>query len=1134
MEHNPIAFGQALRASRLRAGLTQRKLAEQAGVSLRTIRHIEQGQVERPRQDSIRRLAAALESRGESPWTGADGALRIGVLGPLEVARGESAVPLGPLKQRSLFAVLALQPNEVVSREEIIDVLWGDRPPASCLNLVHTYVSGLRKLVEPSRARESGAVISLVSGGYRLTADPGELDLTRFDELVGQARRAPHGEARKELFEQALDLWRGPVLADLPPNVRQHPVAVALAGRRVTATLAYADTALAVDGAEDAIDRLRLVAHHEPLHEGLHGRLMLALAAAGQQAAALRVFADIRQRLGEELGIQPGKDIRLAHGKVVEGEPVHHENRPAQLPAEAAGFVGRGEQVRSLNAAGARIVVITGTAGVGKTALAVHWAHRLRARFPDGQLYLNLRGYAAGQPVRPLEALSRFLRALGVSPDRIPVDEDEAAALFRTTVADRRVLVVLDNAVDVAQARPLLPAAEGCLTIITSRDTLAGLSAAEDAHRLPLDVLAPEDARLLLTKMVGDAEPAEVAELARISAYLPLALRVAGANIASAPHGTVAGYLAERPHPVDGDVRSAVHEAFDRSYNCLDPVAQRLFRLLGFVPGPDFTAEAAAALGGDSVPKTRELLGTLGAAGLVHEHVPGRFQFHDLLREYAISLPSGDEPPAAVERLFAFYLHRADGATRLLYPHVLRLPVPQGKEPQEKEHWPPNETDAVGWLDAERANLFAAAAQAVEYGVPSYAWRITDALRGYLWTRGYSAEGVAACQEGLRAAQREDDLAAEGSMRNILGLIRYNLSDHPAAIECHTSALALARRLGDRLAEAAALHNLGRVYAQTGHHADESAHYEEALEINRKAGNLHGEASALNYVGVAALALGQIAKAVECSTAALELSRELGDPDLEARSMHNLGLTHWSRGELDEAIESFSECLRIVRLIGNRHGEAPALVCLAEAHCEAGRYAEAEVRARMAIAQARASGERRHEVGGLDIVASVYLRTGHHEAAARYYRKALALAKEIGFSFGEMSVLIGLSVVDRESGRADSAVQDCERVLGLVRQSGSHVLEAKVLIELAHARLALGELGQARARAGEALVFARNRGQYRDQARALMVLGLIREAAGEQEGAAEAWKAALALFSKLSLPEVDDVTALLDRLSGDA
>ncbi|WP_370944115.1 tetratricopeptide repeat protein [Amycolatopsis sp. cg5] len=1129
MEHNPIAFGQALRASRLRAGLTQRKLAEQAGVSLRTIRHIEQGQVERPRQDSIRRLAAALESRGESPWTAAVGALRIGVLGPLEVARGDDAVPLGPLKQRSLFAVLALQPNEVVSREEIIDVLWGDRPPASCLNLVHTYVSGLRKLVEPSRARESGAVISLVSGGYRLTAEPGELDLTRFDELVALARRAPHGEARKELFEQALDLWRGPVLADLPPNVRQHPVAVALAGRRVSATLAYADTALAVDGAEDAIDRLRLVAHHEPLHESLHGRLMLALAAAGQQAAALRVFADIRRRLGEELGIQPGKDIRLAHGKVVEGEPVRYESRPAQLPAEAAGFVGRGEQVVALNAAEARIVVITGSAGVGKTALAVHWAHRLRPRFPDGQLYLNLRGHTSGQPMRPLEALSRSLRALGVSPERIPVGEDEAAALFRTTLADRRVLVVLDNVVDEAQARPLLPGAAGCLTIITSRDTLVGLSAAEGAHRLPLDVLAPEDARLLLTKMVGDAEPAEVAELARTLAYLPLALRVAGANIASAPHGTVAGYLAERVFPVDGDVRSAVHEAFDRSYRCLDLPAQRLFRLLGFVPGPDFTAEAAAALGGDGLAGTRDLLATLSAAGLVHEHVPGRFQLHDLLREHAISLPSGDDPPAAVERLFAFYLHRVDGATRLLHPHVLRMPVRQGKEPA-----PPNEAEAIAWLDAERANLFAAAAQAIEYGVPSYAWRITDALRGYLWTGGYSAEGAAACQEGLRAAQQECDLAAEGSMRNILGLIHYNLSDYPVAIECHTSALALARQVGDRLAEAAALHNLGRVYAQTGHHADESAHYEEALEINRKAGNLHGEASALNYVGVAALALGQIAKAVECSTAALELSRELGDPDLEARSMHNLGLTHWSRGELDEAIESYSECLRIVRLIGNRHGEAPALVCLAEAHCEAGRYAEAEVRARMAIAQARASGERRHEVGGLDIVATVYLRTGHHDAAARYYRKALALAKEIGFSFGEMSVLIGLSVVDRESGKAESAVQDCERVLELVRQSGSHVLEAKVLIELAHARLALRELGPARAQAGEALVFARNRGQYRDQARALVVLGLIREGAGERQGAADAWKQALTLFGRLSLPEVDDVTALLDRISGDA
>ncbi|MBM7772265.1 DNA-binding SARP family transcriptional activator/DNA-binding XRE family transcriptional regulator [Actinokineospora baliensis] len=386
MGHNPITFGKALRASRLRAGLTQFALAELAGVSPRTVRYIESAEVARPRRESVRRLARALQALGEVPWT-TEGEVRIEVLGPLEVKRGGRPIPLGTLKQRCLFATLALRPNEVVGRDEVIDALWGDQPPASCNNLLNTYVSGVRGFVDGGGRRGVGSIISRVGLGYRLAVDDEQTDVTGFLDLVTVALSTPDLFARKQSLERALDLWRGPVLDDLPRRVRLSPAAVALAGRRVQAALAYADAALAVGAAQDAVDRLRPMAHHEPLHEPLHARLMLAYAAAGQQAAALRAFSDIRLRLDEELGVQPGREIRLAHTEVLSGErvPPHQPGGPA------------------LDGGGA--VLITGLA-------AEPWPYRVRDRGPE-------------------DAVRRLLRGLAVSADRVRTDDVHARTLFR-------------------------------------------------------------------------------------------------------------------------------------------------------------------------------------------------------------------------------------------------------------------------------------------------------------------------------------------------------------------------------------------------------------------------------------------------------------------------------------------------------------------------------------------------------------------------------------------------------------------------------------------------------------------------------------------------------------------------------
>lgn len=378
-------------------------------MSLRTVRHIERGQVEHPRRETIRRLADVLGGEDGWPRGDVDARLRIEVLGPLRVTRGGRELNLGPLKQRTLFAVLALHPNTVVGREELIDALWGELPPHSCRNLLHTYVSGLRKILEPGPVSEAGSIIASVGGGYRLAAGPDELDLAEFTELVGRARHAQPGEARKQLFAGALDLWRGAVLVDLPHSVRQHPVAVTLASRRVAAALAYGDTASALDDGDDAIDRLRLVAHHEPLHEGVHARLMMVLAAAGQQAAALRTLTDIRRRLGEELGIRPGEEIRLAYEKVTLAARRAHDPLIAQLSAKAAGFTGGAGSMTTL----------TDPVPVVPIARAKRQPHS--RRLPDDLQRLTLCSCASVLPPRAEQTLRGTRRLFPKPAEQLPL-----------------------------------------------------------------------------------------------------------------------------------------------------------------------------------------------------------------------------------------------------------------------------------------------------------------------------------------------------------------------------------------------------------------------------------------------------------------------------------------------------------------------------------------------------------------------------------------------------------------------------------------------------------------------------------------------------------------------------------------
>ncbi|SDD73290.1 BTAD domain-containing putative transcriptional regulator [Actinokineospora iranica] len=1151
----PGSFGENLRSHRSRVGLTQQQLAERSGVSIRALRYIERGEVGMPRADSVRRLAEALGVEPETlaqsgpPRARPSGApqLRLSVLGPFTVAHGERALEVGALKQRSLLALLALHPNRPVGREEIIDVLWGESPPDSCLGLVHTYASRLRRALVSASRRHAGVIVS-TPNGYRLTVKADQLDLVRFDGLAARAReiRATDPDAAADLLDEALACWRGPVLADLPGRLRRHPTAVAVAARRREAALAHADIALALGRHARVVANIRGLAHEEPLHEGLHARLMLGLAGTGEQAEALRVFSDIRTRLDEELGVEPGLEIQDAHLRVLRDRPAAPAapepiaaRPPAQLPAETPGFVGRAAPLAGLDKLldrldghpGVVIVALSGTAGVGKTALALRWAHRARERFPDGQLSVNLHGYASGStPLTTHEVLVRFLHALGVAPERVPADTDEAAGLYRTLLTGKRVLVLLDNAATAEQVRPLLPGSSGCLVLVTSRDRLTGLTAQDGAHQLPLDVLDADEAVDLLGRLVGVGrmrrEPDAAAEMAAICGHLPLALRIAGANLAIRPLISIADYtreLRERGRiaglAVAGDESGAVRAAFDLSYEKLTPAARRLFRLLGALPGTDVDAAAAAALSGLPPTDAARLLRVLDHGNLIREHSRGRYTFHDLLREYASDRAAAEDTEAdrvaAVVALFDHYLREIETHSAILWRVGAAAPEPGAED------------RAIAWLDAERANLVAAAVAAPGLGLHRYSWRFAEALRPYFWNRGHGAEGIAVGQAALAAARGADDVDAEASVRDLLGAIHTNLSDYVTAIEHHRWALELAQGTGNRIVEASALHNLGRAHSQLGQPAQASAFYEQALELNRMIGNRFGEAGALHYLGGAALSLGRPQDAIERHTNALELSTRIGHRHVQAAACQGLGLALWAMGDLPRAAQRYREALAICRRYGYRHGEVSMLICLAETGCDAGDYAAAAAQVRQAMEAGRQLGERRHEVSGLDILASIQQRTGEWSSAAMHYARALGLAREIRFGYGEASILTGMCALYRRTGDPRAAIDHGTGALALMRDTGMRLLEARALTELAHAYLDSGDSESAADQIEQGMAIAGRTGQRLAEARARHVRALVRQVSGDRTGALADWQAALPVFERLGVPEGAHVRALL-------
>jgi DNA-binding SARP family transcriptional activator/tetratricopeptide (TPR) repeat protein len=896
--------------------------------------------------------------------------MEFGLLGPLLVRRDEAIVPIPAARQRVLLAALLLKANQVISADALVEFIWGAEPPATARKTMHNYVKRLRRaLGDTDRSR-----IITRSGGYLISVGVGELDVTRFETLHGEARAfARHGnwpEASARL-RTALALWRGAPLADVPSDPLLAQVGLPLAEMRLQALEDHIEADLHLGLHDEILIELQRLTSVEPMRERLHALLMLALYRAGRQAESLAAYRAVRRLLVSELATEPGPDLRQLHLQIQRADPAltlppvisaeHFAGQvapmiPRQLPAAPAHFTGRARELETLTelldqAAGTRstivISAIGGTAGIGKTSLAVHWAHRAAERFGDGQLYVNLRGFdPTGTPVTPARAIRCLLDGLGIPAEQIPGSLEAQVGLYRSLLAGKRMLVLLDNARTADQVRPLLPGSADSLVLVTSRSQLTSLAAIDGATLIALDVLSETEAEELLASHIGarrmSAEPPAVADLIALCARLPLALSIAAARASARPSvalSTLARELRDSHSRLDaldaGDAASNLRTVFSWSYLSLSPEGARMFRLLGVHPGPDITAPAAASLAGDSLRQAGEALNELTMANLVAEHAPGRYAFHDLLRAYAAEQASApaDSPEhrAAIHRVLDHYLHTAAAANRLLNPArdpIDFAPPHVGAGPQELG----SSAQAQSWFETEHSVLLAMIGLAAEHRFDAHAWQLPWALTDFFDWQGHWRDWIATQRTAVTTAQRLGDRAAQARAYRSLGDACSRLGYFDEAHAHLTQALSLFHEVGDHIGEARAHQALSWLLDRQGQPEQALAHDQVALRLYEDTGHRKGQANALNAIGWLQAQLGEHQQALDYCGKALDLHHELGNRRGEAATWDSLGYARHHIGQHSQAISCYRRALDLFRDLGDRYNQAEILTHIGDAH----------------------------------------------------------------------------------------------------------------------------------------------------------------------------------------------------------
>ncbi|PZF92805.1 AfsR/SARP family transcriptional regulator [Micromonospora deserti] len=889
------------------------------------------------------------------PEPGEEIRLRYHVLGPVAVHRSGDALALGGPKPRALLAALLLSAGRVVPEERLIAMVWGDELPPSVRGQLQTHMSALRKIL-------GATVILRRPPGYLIDVRPGELDLDELDDAVAQARvesaaRRPAAAATR--LRTALALWTGPPLGGVTEPLLAHE-GPGLRERRLALLEGLFQAELDAGRHEHVIGELLHAAQENPYRERLHAQSMLALHRCGRTAEALEAFVKVRVRFVAELGVEPGRLLQQTQRRILQGEPVEAQAGPAtprQLPADLPSFVGRSAELSHLDALlggtdvlGVRIAALIGTAGVGKTSLAVRWAHRVRAQFPDGQLYANLRGFdPAGPVVDPAEVVRGFLDALMVPAERIPTGLDAQAGLYRSVLADRQVLIVLDNARDTEQVRPLLPGAPGCLVLVTSRANLTGLIATEGARPVSLGLLSDGEAREMLARRLGAErlvrEPDAVREIITASARLPLALAIVAARAATHPTfplGAIAEKLREHDGELDvfdgGAPASDARAAFASSYRTISREAARAFRLMGLHPGPDVSAAATASVVGIPLRAARRALAELTRAHLLVEHSPGRYACHDLLRGYAAELAgrhdTDAERRAALHRMLDHYLHTAWSADRLLIPQrdpIDLAPAQPGVTIEDLA----DQRQALAWLQTEH-RILVALIHRMPAAFDTYSWRLAWTLATFFDRQGHWHDYVATHRVALDAARRPQDTVGQAHTHRNLARAYARLGRHDDAQDHLRQALDRYRACGDRVGQGHAHGNLSWLLEQRGRYADALTHARLALDLYRLAGDNAMQANALNTVGWQHALLGDYDQALKHCEQALTLLQALHDRFGEAVTWDSIGYVHQRRGNLSRATAAYGHSIGMFHEVADRLNEAKTLTRLGDTHLEGG------------------------------------------------------------------------------------------------------------------------------------------------------------------------------------------------------
>jgi DNA-binding SARP family transcriptional activator/tetratricopeptide (TPR) repeat protein len=918
--------------------------------------------------------------------------VEIRLLGPVEVWAGARVLAVGEPQQRLVLAAVAVDVPRPVPVGTVVDRVWGQDPPAQARTAVAARVSHLRHVLAEAAATETGQPqpartdgggragqaggaasrqrwLAWGAGGYLLRVEPDGVDLARFRRLAAQARRGERSDAQRvALLDEALGLWRGPALEGLRGEWAAR-MRDSWGMERVEAVLDWARAGLRLGQYPRVIPVVRDLAEQHPYNEALAVVLGWALAADGRRGEAAEHCRAVSRRLRQEAGVDPSPALRALHQAILGDQPLpalppppapaaSPAAVPAQLPGDVPGFAGRTDHLTRLDTVLATaaadaptavvITAVSGTAGVGKTALAVRWAHRVAARFPDGQLYVNLRGFdPGGQVMAPAAAVRGFLDALGVPAERIPAGLDAQAALYRSLLNGKRVLVVVDNARDADHARPLLPGTATALVVVTSRNQLTGLVAADGAHPVSLDLLSTEEARELLARRIDPgriaAEPEAVEQIIGACARLPLALALVAARAATHPTFGLTALSSELAAAGDrtgrldaGDVLTQVRAVFSWSYTTLTPPTARLFRRLGLHPGPDTTAPAAASLAALPPPQTRRLLAELVRAGLLGESAPGRYGFHDLLAAYATHLThtedNEDEREAATVRLLDHYTHTAHTAARHLNPAREPIPVPltppaPGAVPEQ----PGDYDTALGWLDTERPVLLAAQQLAAGTGRDTHAWQLAWALDTVLNRRGRWHEWVGAWQAALPAAGRLPHPAAAYTHRS-LGQAAAMLGNRERAHTHLHHALHQFAEAGDPVGQAHTHQSLSYLWERRGRPEQALDHAQQALTLYQVADHRRGQADALNAVGWCRALLGDHTAALTYCQQALTLFEQLGDRAGQAGTWDSLGYAHHHLGHHTQAVDCYQQALTLTRDLSNRYEEGGTLTRLGDTH----------------------------------------------------------------------------------------------------------------------------------------------------------------------------------------------------------